>query len=76
MPPIFIVPVQRNEIQGMRALTNGSAGTWRELREKVEEQGLVRQPGEGRTRKNKEWVLWEHVGGHAVRDGNCSFLHN
>lgn len=58
MPPIFIVLVQQNEIQGMRALTNGSGGTWRELREKVEEQGLVRQLGEGRTEKNKKWVLW------------------
>lgn len=76
MPLIFIMLVQRNEIQGMCALTNGSGGTWRELREKVEEEGLVRQLGKSRTKKNKKWVLWEHVGGYAVRDGNCSLLHN
>lgn len=58
MPLLFIVLVQRNEIQGMCALTNRSGGTWRELREKVEEKGLVRQLGEGRTKKNKKWALW------------------
>ena len=58
MPLIFIVLVQQNEIQGKCALTNGSGGMWRELREKVEEEGLVRQLAEGRTKKNKKWVLW------------------
>lgn len=63
MPLIFIVLVQRNEIQGKCALTNGSGGTWRELREKVEEEGLVRQLGEGRrTRSGYCGNMWETMG--------------